>query len=240
MKRIVIAVTIVAASALRQTTGAEAMQPQSSTSQSARSDGPSLTDTVAFMNRILEDDGGGAIRTAGNCELLLVRYHLGNVTLPDGTTKFPGDYDNGIPDRYQYTWSIIDPSLHLDSDFNLKDIDPNSIKVNEVWSVEVIDARQDKFDSNLPSKDRSLITFGTSNLVKAIQQTNFIDHVAVANAHETGAGDISFLLQPGTTDRLSKYASGDLFLIYSNDRAVRFAKAFKHAVELCGGKPSAF
>jgi len=174
---------------------------------------PSLADTVAFMNRVLEDDGAGAIRTAGNCELLLVRYHLGNVTLPDGTIKSPGDYDKGVPDRYEYTWSIVDPSFHLDSDFNLKDIDPNSIKVNEAWSVEVIASREDKFNPHLPSKDRSLIMFGTSNLVKVIQQTNFVDHVAVANAHETGAGDISFLLQPGTTDRLTKYASTDVFLI---------------------------
>jgi len=240
MKRIAVALMVLAFSAVGQTTGAGAMQAASSPSQMAANAGPSLADTVAFMNRVLEDDGAGDIRTAGNCELLLVRYHLGNVTLPDGTTKFPGDYDKGIPDRYQYTWSIIDPALHLDSDFNLKDIDPNSIKVNQVWSAEVIAAREDKFDPNLPSKDRSLIMFGTSNLVKAIQQTNFVDHVAVANAHETAAGDITFLLVPGTTDRLSKYASGDLFLMYSNDRAIRFAKAFKHAVELCGGKPSAF
>jgi hypothetical protein len=227
--------------ALGQTTGAEGIQAETSPSRQATSDSPSLADTVAFMNRVLEDEGAGDIRTAGNCDLLLVRYHLGNVTLPDGTTKFPGDYDKGIPDRYQLTWSIIDPALHLDSEFNLKDIDPNSINVNEVWSVEVIAAMEDKFDTrHLPSKDRSLIMFGTSNLVKAIQQTNFVDHVAVANAHETGAGDISFLLQPGTTDRLTKYASGDVFLMYNNDRAVRFAKAFKHAVELCGGKPSAF
>jgi hypothetical protein len=41
-------------------------------------------------------------------------------------------------------------------------------------------------------------------------------------------------------DSFQKYTLNDNALTFEPNYAPRFAKAFKHAVELCGGKPSAF
>jgi len=182
---------------------------------------------------------------SGGCNVSLVRYHLGNDVIPSGTKKVPGNYQTGVPDRYELLWAVIDPSGHLTSDFNLKDIDPDSIKVGEVFSIEIIANRGDPTDPHLPPKDRSMVTFTTSNLLKSIHKRDFVDGDTIKKArdesgHESGTGDIGFLLEPGTSNRLAKDEQGDILQFHRNDLAVRFGKAFKHAVELCGGKPSAF
>jgi hypothetical protein len=199
----------------------------------------SLNDTLDFINRVLKDDSAGSMKNSGGCDVSLIRQHMEKLTIPSGATKVPGDYRQGIPDHYEYKWAIIDPAAHLRSDFNLKDIDPESIKVNEVFSIKIIVDR-DKTDPHLPPPDRSIVMFDASNLLKSIHMTDFVDEGTTNKTHENGIGEIGFLLEPGTKNRLAKDATGDLLLMESNERALRFAKAFKHAVELCGGKPSAF
>jgi hypothetical protein len=207
---------------------------------------PSLSDTLSFMNRSLEEDFAGSIESHGDsgCEVQLIRYHSEKVTIPHGLHKVEGNPRMGIPDRHSYEWAIIDPATHLRSDFNLKDIDPESIKANEVWSLKAIADMPDKFDPNLPHPDRSIVFFKTSNLIKAIHARDFVDEStvkqAIDKAGKGGFGEPGFLLEPGTKTRLAKDQTGDIFLMESNNGAIRFTKAFKHAVELCGGKPSAF
>lgn len=113
---------------------------------------PSLSDTVSFMNRALEQDNAGLIENNG-CEVTLTRYLLGDVLNPVGLKKVEGSYRIGIPDRYEYTYGIIRPAEHLRSDFNLKDIDPDSIRADEYFNVKTIADRPDKFDLNLPPRD---------------------------------------------------------------------------------------
>jgi hypothetical protein len=210
---------------------------------------PSLTDTLAFINRVLEQDSAGTfseeastgtMENASGCNVSLIHQHLENVTIPSGTKKIPGNYQTGVPDRYEYEWTVISPARNLRSDFNLKDIDPDSIKVVKVFSIEIVASRGDKTDPRLPEPDRSIVMFSASNLVKAIHQRDFVDEEATKNLPDNGAGEIGFLLEPGTSMRLAKDESAGLLLIQSNEWATRFASAFKHAVELCGGKPSAF
>jgi len=213
----------------------------SAPSQQQGGEAPSLSDTLDFINRALKDDSAGSMNAIGDCEVSLFHEHLENITIPTGRLKkVPGNYQAGIPDRYEPEWAFIDPSTHLRSDFNLKDIDPDSIKANEVFSIEIIANRGDPTDPHLPTPDRSIVMFSTANLAKAIHETNFIDEDTVKNAAKDGSGKITFLLEPGTSNRLEKDESSEMLLLENNDLAGRFAKAFKHAVELCGGKPSAF
>jgi hypothetical protein len=200
---------------------------------------PSLADTLDFINRVLGDDSAGVMKNNGGCSVSLIREHMEKLTIPVGQTKVPGNGGIGTPDHFELRWAIIEPAASLRSDFNLKDIDPESIKVNEVFSIKII-ADRDKTDPHLPPPDRSIVMFDASNLVKSIHQTDFVDKGTINNTHENGIGEIGFLLEPGTKNRLAKDATGDLLLMESNGRALRFAKAFKHAVELCGGKASAF
>jgi hypothetical protein len=210
---------------------------------------PSLADTLAFINRVLEQDSAGTLleqdsagtmESASGCNVSLIRQHLENVTVPSGTKKIPGNYQTGVPDRYEYEWMVIGPATNLRSDFNLKDIDPDSIKVLKVFSIEIIASREDRTDPHLPEPDRSIVMFSASNLVKAIHQRDFVDEETTRNLPDNGTGEIGFLLEPGTSTRLAKDESAGVLLIRSNEWATRFASAFKHAVELCGGKPSAF
>jgi hypothetical protein len=242
MKCVVLTVAmVVAISAVGQQTNAGKKPPGDlvPSQQKVVSDSPPLSDTVDFMNRVLADDSAGTMTSSGGCDVSLVRQRLGDVTLPSGAKKVPGNYQTGIPDRYEYLWRVFDPASHLRSDFNLKDIDPDSVKVIEAFSIETIAHRGDSTNPILPSKDRSIVSFSASNLAKAIHQTDFVDRNTIKNKHENGT-EIGFLFEPGTSSRLAKDRNGDLLLFENNGMALRFTKAFKHAVELCGGKPSAF
>lgn len=242
MKRAILALVILmAASGLGQQTdiGPKPLG-DSVPAQRNVTDSPSLTDTLDFINRVLADDSAGVMKNSGGCDVSLLRERTGDVTLPDGMKKVPGNYQMGIPERYEYLWTVFDPASHLRSDFSLKDIDPDSIKVIEAFGIETIANRGDPTNPVLPSKDRSVFSFSTSNLLKSIHETDFVDRGTINNAHKNGPGEIGFLLEPGTSIRLEKDGSSDLLLFQSNRLAIRFAKAFKHAVELCGGKPSAF
>ena len=218
-----------------QSAGEQADSPQGGAKSA-----PSLAETLTFINRVLEQDSAGTMESASGCDVSLIRQHLENVTIPSGKTKIPGNYQTGIPDRYEYEWMVISPARNLRSDFNLKDIDPESIKVVKVFSIKIIDSREDKTDPHLPEPDRSIVEFGASNLVNAIHQRDFVDEGATENPPDNGVGEIAFLLEPGTSRRLAKDESAGLLLIQGSEWATRFASAFKHAVELCGGKPSAF
>jgi hypothetical protein len=206
----------------------------------AKSSSPSLTDTLTFINRLLEQDSAGTMESSSGCEVSLIRQHLENVTLPSGKNKIPGNYQTGVPDRYEYEWMVINPAKNLRSDFNLKDIDPDSVKVVKVFSIKIIASKEDKTDPHLPEPDRSIVMFSASNLVKAIHQRDFVDEGTTKNPPDNGIGQIDFLLEPGTSTRLAKDESAGVLLIQGNEWATRFASAFKHAVELCGGKPSPF
>jgi hypothetical protein len=225
---------------LQQAAVQSAGQQADNPSGGAKSSSPSLTDTLTFINRLLEKDSAGTMESSSGCEVSLIRQHLEKVTLPSGKNKIPGNYQTGVPDRYEYEWMFISPASNLRSDFNLKDIDPDSVKVVKVFSIKIIASKEDKTDPHLPEPDRSIVLFSASNLVKAIHQRDFVDEGTTKNLPDNGIGKIGFLLEPGTSTRLAKDESAGLLLIQGNEWATRFVSAFKHAVELCGGKPSPF
>lgn len=242
MKCVVLAVAmLISAPAVGQLTNVGKGPGDSPPSPQSGGGSPSLSDTLDFINQALKEDSAGSMNEIGNCEVSLFHEHLENIAIPTGgLKKVTGNYQAGIPDKYEPDWAFIDPATHLRSDFNLKDIDPDSIKADKVFSLKAAGNSGDSSNPRLPTPDRSIVMFSTANLTKAIHETDFIDEDTVKNADTDGSGKISFLLEPGTSNRLEKDESSEMLLLENNDLAVRFAKAFKHAVELCGGKPSAF
>jgi hypothetical protein len=220
-----------------QQTTAQPGQKVSGSASEATSE-PTLADTFDFMNRTLEADSSASMKSLGSCEVSLVRARIEYVMVVSGTKKIPGNYQTGVPDHYEYLWNVYD-TTHLRTDFNLKDIDPNSIVANEVYSPKIIADRPDHTDAHLPPYDRSTVSFGTANMAKTVHQMDFVD-VKATMFNGASGGEVAFLLEPGSTKRLQQDKIGDFVVFESNNRAVRFVKAFKHAVELCGGKPSIF
>lgn len=112
--------------------------------------------------------------------------------------------------------------------FNLCDIDPQSIKVS------TFDSHADVFDCSDPEEvqlhrlncDQAEVTFSTHNTASAIDE----ESVTIFEQLE-GA---SHLLKG------KRKTSSAFFTVNDVEYANRFAKALQHAVELCGGKPSAF
>ena len=200
---------------------------------------PTLAETFDFMNRALDADSSGSLKSLGNCDVSLIRERMEYVMIVSGTKKVPGDTASGTTDHSEYLWNIYDGGSHLRTDFNLKDIAPESIVVSKVFSAKIIADRPDETDPHLPPHDRSAVFFHTANMLTTIHQMDFVDKKATEFNGPSGR-EIVFLLEPGSTRRLEKDNIGDFVLFESNDRAVRFARAFKHAVDLCGGKPSLF
>jgi hypothetical protein len=142
--------------------------------------------------------------------------------------------------------------------FDLKDIDPQSVLVQnscepvetpdgpvEPWNCEDTQGRIVVFqtaDAKLKIHQEGSSSSGKSNYgrwgVRTHMKYNLDAMCKEANAHgELGNG--VYCDQPETKQRPKDLTSSTLGFA-SPDYAERFAKAFRHAVELCGGKASTF
>jgi hypothetical protein len=113
--------------------------------------------------------------------------------------------------------------------FNLRDIDPSSIKVETASHL-----------GGLPCEGHTTEELATMGMN--------CDHAAIGFSTRSAAGLISekrhaaFLKLTGSdhnSDTIDK--TGRAFFVFDDvEYANRFAKAFAHAIQLCGGKPSPF
>jgi hypothetical protein len=109
------------------------------------------------------------------------------------------------------------PSRRTDS-FDLADIDPNSI------AVKTFDTYQDVFTCQDP--EGAEVVFMTRNGATAIKE----EYVSTPTK-----------LNGADHEQRSSSKQQKMWLVVDDaDYAQRLAKAWKHAVELCGGKPSKF
>lgn len=119
------------------------------------------------------------------------------------------------------------PSVQTDQ-FSLGDIDPNSIR------VKTYDLRKDVFSCADPEEvklyqlncDSAEIEFRTRNGLATISENTTTTYTRLT----------------GKDHELRKISKANKAWLIVNDvpYAVRLAKAFKHAVKLCGGQPSKF
>ncbi len=118
-------------------------------------------------------------------------------------------------------------SFHSET-FNLRDIDPQSIKVR------TFDSHNDVFNCTDPEQvqlyqlncDQAEVVFSTRNDASAIDEDSLTIFEKLQGAEHEARG--------------KRKESGAAFIVDDVNYADRFAKAFKHAVELCGGRPSKF
>jgi hypothetical protein len=153
--------------------------------------GPSLSETLAWMAQTYnsrEDGFGGHGWSLGKC--MAKCEDVGAEVSLHETFNYKG---------CQITTTTIsnregDHGLH--ETFNLRDIDPQSIRVL----------------NNPPLGDVAEVKFSTRNNVEALVYTG--NTIGKSDNSEFTMDDLAY--------------------------AGRFTEAFRHAVELCGGKPSAF
>jgi hypothetical protein len=185
--------------------------------------GPSLADTLSFMNRSVQPEVS-YVTSANRCEVEVVRNRTYNFAIPTGTYLKSTDA-LGIP-YYGFKWLFItEPSI---ARFNFETIDPLSIKSQAVPSPDFLKAHDvDETPSFLKEADLTVVWFDTANSTKSIDTGHFppLAHGEVAKVglpvfdNQESMGFITF---------------------ESKDRAERFVTAFVHAVALCGGKTSDF
>lgn len=115
-----------------------------------------------------------------------------------------------------------------DFTFNLCDVDPNSIK------IKTYDLRKDVFNCADPEEVQAFsldcssaeVEFRTRNDMPKIKDDYVTTYAELTGAnHEAQHHD---------------QTSTSWFIVDDVPYAQRFAKAFKHAVELCGGRASKF
>ena len=77
------------------------------------------------------------------------------------------------------------------------------------------------------------------NSVAAVKDNPFENAVVVETTNSEKRVTESFTLPNGKTEERNKHTRVEL-VFDEGDNARRFVKAFKHAIQLCGGKPSVF
>lgn len=183
--------------------------------------GPTLKETIAFMNRLVAPEGG-YVTIVSDCELYVTRNRRYLFALATSTyVKSKDDY--GI-EHYGFKWSIFEEPPHV-ARFKLDSIDPDSIVSKAVPSPKFIKEHDvDEHPDELKEPDLMVINFSTTNAEKSIEIGNFKD------------------LEVGkpVSPVFDQKRALDFIVFESKDRAERFVTAFVHAVKVCGGKSSLF
>jgi hypothetical protein len=191
--------------------------------------GPDLETTVEFMNTVSTPDHrlislarlNTKTPTASRCALEVIDNQRINFLLPDGTKHETDQY--GIV-HSSFTWAIIrgPEALH----FDLKDVEPISIKSHGGFSQEFLKQHNPVGASDVNNPDLTDVMFRTTDSKKSVENGEMKDD------EDTLEDTVVF--------RRIYYSSGGSFVFGSKDRAERFITAFLHAVALCGGKDSYF
>jgi hypothetical protein len=183
--------------------------------------GPSLAETIAFMNRSVSQESS-YVTSANTCEVSILRNHLYVFVLPSST--YVKSVDSYGASHYGFKWDTIEEKYQL-IQFQLSDIDPDSIKSKAVPSEQFIKSRDiDANPKELDSPDLVMVMFNTRNSENLIQRGGLKKTVDGQSLEANFEQKINFS-----------------FIVFeSKDRAERFVTAFKHATKLCGGKSSDF
>ena len=184
-------------------------------------DEPSLAETLAWLDSTYNphgDAGSGSVHGHGR---KILRDKGVSVAREDATFSYDGcQFTLNYKDDPSSPWFSEVYAISVMS-FNLRDIDPGSIKLLKFNSL----------DRGLECKrtegsvcDIAVMQFQTRNESPLIdEEFSSFDHGKII-----GHGAV----------KSKKYTSS--FYLDDLQYAERFEKAFRHAIQLCGGKPSAF
>jgi hypothetical protein len=187
---------------------------------SQRQQGPSLAETISFMDKSVKPEMG-SVSSANTCEIYVARNRRYTFALPKGKT-LKGRDQFGVP-RYGFDWMVVtEPEV---TRFDFAAIDPSSINSKPVPSAAFLKEHNvDENPSELKQTDLTAVFFNTANSTNSIETGHF-------NMSSDGAS---------STVAFDDHGGMGIVVFESKDRAERFVTAFIHAVALCGGKDSDF
>lgn len=191
----------------------------------SKQQGPSLSDTLTWMDQTYNPhDGGPNLGRGHGWET----HFVGNQLIEEFNQTFTSSRcQMTIHDEAKPLGDFADVHSSNVETFDLRDIDPQSIKVSTFDSHNdgsgCADAQQVQlFHRNCEAE----VLFKTHNQVPTIEVASITIYEKLQGAdHEA--------------DDKAKRSSA-AFIVDDAEYASRFAKAFRHAVELCGGTPSPF
>jgi hypothetical protein len=187
---------------------------------SAKTEGPTLAETIAFMNKSVAPEDS-YVSTPNHCEVYVTRNRLYRFAIPAGLTTTTDP--SGVA-HSKIRWMIVKEPAQIVR-FNLEFIDPTSINSRPVPSIEFLKSHNlDDHPSEREETDLTLVSFQTADEMKSIE-TGYL------NISNDGKN-----VSPVFDRRVSM----GIIVFESKDRAERFVTAFVHAVNLCGGKASEF
>lgn len=199
---------------------AVAVQNSSAKASPSEAQGPSLDETISFMNSSVAPEES-YVTSVNHCEVTILRNRQYRFGIPESTyLKRTDKY--GVP-HYGFKWAIVEePQLIR---FKFESIDPSTINSKPVPSTTFIKEQDiDQHPSELKNADLMLVSFDAANSQRAIE----IGHLPTATDGQHVIPEF---------DRQRRMG----FIVFeSKDRAERFVTAFVHAVSLCGGKGSEF
>jgi hypothetical protein len=174
---------------------------------------PTLRDTIAYMNVILQTEDGGFVYASGysengipECSIDVTQNNRIKSLLPVGVKD----------DHFKY--AVIGAPFMF-TRVPLSEIDPYAIKSSGAFSPEYISkTHPDDNPKALDDPDLALVIFSAKDKKKVIELTN--------------------TLSDGTTGSPAfdkEKASGGWFLFRSKEGADKFVMALKRAIELCTG-----
>jgi hypothetical protein len=186
---------------------------------------PTLADTLTWMDNTLNHGARGLVAQSERNkwgysfeETTDFTYKQCSMTV---MTIAPGDTNGDSGGK----WKSFDAS------FELRDIDPTTIRVLPLSSVYMSDCTNPNEARALGDCDsQAQVLFSTQDEKDRIRVDESIRQHSPSDEHSPSADAVH------QTWTASHWNFGMHDLAY----AKRFAKAFHHAVELCGGKPSTF
>jgi hypothetical protein len=193
-------------------------QPATGQTQPSAADGPSLRDTISFMDKSVRPEDS-YVSSANPCEIYVLRNRTYIFGLAKGSHVKSTD-QFGVA-HYGLDWRFVEePKI---TRFNFATIDPSTVHSKVLPSAAFVKEHNlDENPSEAKNADLTVVFFDSMNLAKSIETGQFKSPSDGQEAtpvfdHQSGMGFIAF---------------------ESKDRAERFVTAFLHAIELCGGKKS--
>ncbi len=205
----------------QQTMPTSQRSPSTIQDRGQRQEGPSLADTIAFMNRSVSQESS-YITSANTCEVSILRNHLYEFSLPSGT--YVKSIDSYGVSHYGFKWDSIEEKYQV-IQFQLSDIDSDSIKSKAVPSNQFLKSHDvDENPKELDSPDLVMVAFSTRN------SENLIQNGGLKKTADGRSLEANF----------EKNTNFSFIVFESKDRAERFVTAFNHAAKLCGARSSDF
>lgn len=176
---------------------------------------PTLTETVAFLDRIGKLDGHSVTAAPDRCAITISSDQSYLFEVPTGVQN-KAERDGHVYEEFLWTGFESPDSLiaiHLD------EIDPSSIRSDRAVSPTFITKHHPIQPEDLNDADLAVVRFSTRDSMRTIRAVQF---------------------KPSADSPDPALRSMDFIIFHHKDHAEQFVTALTHAVDECGGKVGSF